>query len=506
MTGLSLTAGLSSTTGLGSGVSGLWSGASGLESGSSTPVEYYSMLNTAGRIGDTSGFSLDWNNWTWQLNGGPTWANDMEHSIKWSGEKLRLRFELKNTDNDKAVSDTSGVRRCELDPQETVPNGVEHWAAFSVIFEPYSDPAGMAAISNAAPLFWQLHSGGLGGSPSIGLRRTNTGDLEITSRGTGQPTSIQRFLGALASYPMGTVEDWVIRFTPDSVNGALQVWRNGTSLINLTGIPLTGGDGTSYAKFGIYSALGIAGTLVTQVANYVRPQTTSLNSRVSSPPAWPTDQLNDTNAPTVKARQTSVNDVNATSWTPTLPTHAAGDYLMVVVTIDGTGTAPTTATSGWTRLISTDEGTNVTQAVFYYGSAGTMTAAPNGAVPAPTITQGSQMDSAVAFAMNAISAPTIEAAGASATGTNGNPPSLTLAGGKKPALWIATVGIDGIINVPTASPPGYSTLTTVTGGVTGGTITASAEWRGNIATENPGAFQHATEQRVQHTIAVSVPA
>lgn len=34
MTGLSLTAGLSSTTGLGSGVSGLWSGASGLQTGS----------------------------------------------------------------------------------------------------------------------------------------------------------------------------------------------------------------------------------------------------------------------------------------------------------------------------------------------------------------------------------------------------------------------------------------------------------------------------------------
>ena len=465
---------------------------------------FYTTLASNNRLPPTS-VALDWDGVGWQVNGGPTWVDNMDHSIKWSGKKQRIRFQLNNTENDKSSSDGAGVRRCEFDPNTTITNAAERWMAFSVVPEAYTDPAGMNALGTAVTaVLTQIHFGTLGGSPAFAIRRKHNGDLSVTTRGQGEPSSVERFSGALASYPMGYVEDWVVKFTLHATAGAVQVWRNGVELVNLTGFPLSEGDGTAYAKMGVYCSGGIAGQVAAQFANRVQPQAGSLASRVTSAPAWPQDLLDNANAPTVSARATSKLDVDGVSFTPTLAAHAAGNYLAVVMTVDGIATVPSTVTAGWSRLINTNEGTNVQQAVFYYGSGGVMTATPSGATAAPVITQASEMDTAVALTITAGSAPTIEAAGTSATSTNANPPLLTLAGGQRAALFIASVGLDGILTTPTATPPGYSTLTTITGGVTGGTITATAEWRGNVSSENPSPFINTVEQWAAHTIAVSV--
>lgn len=465
---------------------------------------FYSTLNSASRLPPTT-VALDWDGVGWQVNGGPTWVDGMSHSIQWSGKKKRVRFQLNNTENDKSSADSAGTRRIEFDPNATIPNGVERWMAFSVVPEAYTDAAGMNALGTAVTaVLTQIHYGAGGGNPAFAIRRKHNGDILVTTRGQGEPSSVERFTGALASYPMGLVEDWVVRFTLHATAGAVQVWRNGVELVNLTGIPLSEGDGTAYAKMGIYCSGGMAGQVAAQFANRVQPQAGSLASRVTSPPAWPQDLLENTSAPTVAARATSKLDTNGTSFTPTLAAHAAGDYLLVIVTVDGIATAPTTATSGWSRLLNTSEGSQVQQAIFYYGSGGVMAPAPSGSTPAPVISQSSEMDTAVALTVQAGSAPTIEATGAFATTTNANPPLTTLAGGERAALLIAAAGHDGILTTPSATPPGYSTLTAITGGVTGGTSTAVAEWRGKVASENPSPFISAVEQWAAHTIALSV--
>lgn len=495
---------------------------------------YYSLLNSAGLI-STALAAVEYDGTSYQADAGATWApaGTMGHSITWSGKKKRVRFETRDTNNDASLSDPVGKRRAELDGKTVVPVGVERWMAFSLIPETFTDPTNMATTLGLA--YFQLHFGTGGGSPSIGIRRLGDGRVWVTTRGTGEPNSINRYIdGSVAvanvapfdpyvdgsASIMGTVEDWVLRFTSHPTAGAVQIWRNGVSLMDMTGIAVGQADGSGYPKFGIYAAGGQFGMIASQFANVVHPQAASLAARVISAPAWPQDLRQEATAPTVSARGSSDSGTtNLNTWVPALATHAAGDYLMLTISVDSTDTPATISTAeGWLPLVTTLSGTAVHQLICYYAGlpgtspvAGVMRAAP-GQVTAPTVTMSFEQAAAISHTIQATSAPTIEApAGTAASSTFANPPAVTLAGGTRSALFIATMGIDSSTTPSTqvtAGPCGYDNYLYkpaqgVTSAVAGGV--ATAEFRMKGTGDNPGPFTSLVKDWVAHTIAISVP-
>lgn len=476
-----------------------------LLSGSSVVYDeaYYSALGAPTFIAN-SGF--EWGGLTWPtITGGPTYVAGMSHSIKTTANDSRIRFELQNTSNDKAAGDTDPARRIEIGTDGTLlPNGVELWGAFSSKDTAWPDPAAQLAIGGLGHPFFQIHYGSGGGSPALAFRRGPDGNLKITTRGDSDLPGTTRYDAALS---FDAVHDFVYRLTLSPTVGALQVWVDGTSILNLTGISMGAAAADHYWRIGLYYAAGIAGTVVNERANIANLSTTSLASRPASPPAWPVGSTVNTGsaAPTISARQASVSAAaDSTTWTPTLAAHSTGDRLAVWVAHDsvaGTPSTVSTGTAGWTRLTQTNDATgNNGGALFYYGSGGVFTPAPSGATPAPLITcTASQQYSAIAF--TSPDATNIEATTSSGNGANGNPPAITPADGMNEYRIVAMMSQDGIAGI-TGGPSKFGNFTGQASGGTGGAASAIADRAFVGTTYNPSAFLSASEQHTTLTAAL----
>lgn len=472
-----------------------------------TDSTYYSMLASDGMNGAFLG-SVDFGAYEYQPDGITSSVANQSHAIRMSGQRKRVRLKLQQ-------SDYPTVSRSELESKITFPDGVERWYAFSCIFEAFGDPAAMASLGGAAVVFHQVHMGATG-SPAVSLRRGGDGKITIRTTGTAGGDNVDRYTETTAS-SFGVVEDWVVRVVISTTAGQLQVWKNGVELCNLSGLNIGAGDSQSYWKFGIYASGGIGDTatypnssVAVQYANVVPPQAGSLASRVTSAPAWPQDLLVTTNCPTVVARQASdAGTTNLATWSPTLAAHSAGDYLLVVASIDDIDwSATATDTAGWSLLTRTHSGAagGSHQAILYYGSGGTMTAAPSGAVTAPVLNLTTEQATAVALTIQAGSAPTIAGAGAqfSSQARLMNPPSLDL-GSERAALWIACASTNGSTVALTRHPAGYSNGVAQESPGTNSCSTYTAEYRATAQSENPSGFEMAnTRIGVAHTVAVSV--
>lgn len=468
-----------------------------------TAEAYYTALGSPTFLA-SSGY--EWGGLTWSnVAGGPTYVAGMSHSIKTTSNDSRIRFELQNTSSDRPSGDTDPGRRIEIGTDGTLlSNGVELWGAFSSKDTAWPDPAGQLAIGGLGHPFFQIHFGSGGGSPALAFRRGPDGNLKITTRGDNDLPGTTRYDSALS---FDAVHDFVYRLTLSPTAGAVQVWVDGTSLINLTGISMGAAAADHYWRIGLYYAAGIAGTVVNERANIANLSTTSLASRPASPPAWPAGSTVNTGsaAPTISARTTSVSAAaDATTWTPTLATHATGDRLAVFVAFDsvaGTPSSITTGTAGWTRLTHTTDATgNNGGALFYYGSGGVFTQAPSGATPAPLITCSvAQQFSAVAF--TSTDATNIEATTSSGNGANGNPPAITPSGGLREYRIVAMMSQDGTAGI-TGGPSKFTDTTICASSGTGGAASATADRAFVGTTYNPSAFLSASEQHTTLTAAL----
>jgi hypothetical protein len=468
----------------------------GASSAVATDEAYYSALGDPALIPQ---FGFEFGDITYSATGGPLTTSGMTHSIRTTANDSRIRFELQNTTNDKASGDTDPTKRIEIGVSTpTLANGTELWGAFSSKDTTWSDPAGMLAIGGTGWPFFQVHYGSGGGSPALAFRRGPDGNLVITTRGDSDLGGTVRYNAALS---FDAVHDFVYRITLSPTVGAVQVWCDGVSLINLTGISMGAVAADHFWRVGLYYTDGIACPIINERANIVAPAAASLASRTSAAPAWPTGPVADPvpTAPTISARQASVSAAtNALTWTPTLATHAAGNSLAVLVSFDSTAGVPdniTTGTAGWTRLTHLVEATgNVGGALFYYGSGGVFTPAPSGATPAPLITcSTSQQYSAIAF--TSTDATNIEAVTSStaAASANGDPPSITPSAGSREYLSVVGMSQDGIAGI-TNSPSRYGNFLYQASSGSGGAATAIADRTILGATIAPSAFLSATEQ------------
>ncbi len=247
-----------------------------------TGGSYYSTL-----VGSyTPYYPVTWadkNNW--KVGAGSTWNTGMDHSVRMSSAKKRLRVELRNTEKDKADGDKTGCRRAELKGSVTkLYNSIEYWGAFSFIHHPWSDPAGMAKKTGG--VHGQLHMGDHGGSPAVAFRRHKNGNFRVTTRGQYNSDGTVRYDKPLS---FGAAHDLVYRVKFHPTAGELQVWLDGVKIVDVRGVSIGSNVAGYHWNIGAYYSGGITCPVVAEYANHVHPRVGSLSSRVTSRPAWPAD-------------------------------------------------------------------------------------------------------------------------------------------------------------------------------------------------------------------------
>ncbi len=223
----------------------------------------------------------------WRTNMGASWVPDMPHSVRLSSEGNRVRFEVRNTANDRSINDPSDKRRAELSgslygDSTRLPNGQSLWGAFSTIHAPWADPAGMSKLTGG--VYGQIHMGTFGGSPAVAFRRRQDGTFRITTRGEFNTAGTTRYQAPLS---FGEVHDIVYNVVLHPTAGSLKVWVDGRQVVNVANVSIGSSKGGSYWAFGAYFAGGVTSPVVAEYANQVYPSTTSLSGRVTGRPAWP---------------------------------------------------------------------------------------------------------------------------------------------------------------------------------------------------------------------------
>lgn len=188
---------------------------------------------------------------------------------------------------------------------------------------------------------------------------------------------------------------------------------------------------------------------------------------------------------------------NLTTRNITIPgTHQSGDRLLVVVAIDGD--AALTSMTGYTELLDQAQGATTTMAVYVRDA--------DGADPI-AIASASEQSIWMAYRIrNAAPVSTWDLTSLAYTTAITNPPSHTHAGGVKPILWFVGTEFEGSTNNPnlTAFPSGYGQRLYIPFRSTAGAMPALATCmrRNTAATEDPGAFTHATRSGVTFTMAI----
>lgn len=199
--------------------------------------------------------------------------------------------------------------------------------------------------------------------------------------------------------------------------------------------------------------------------------------------------------PNVTARGSArTASTNTTSHPITLPTHVAGDLLVVHLAIDGNPTV--TAPGDWEKLGQASNTTVVTGAIFWKKA--------TSASETLTLTSSvSEQSSHTVLVITPQAGYTLGIQGASANGssTNSNPPNLAPAPGTKDYLWIVTRAGDSTV-LATVAPTSFSQLQSLAAAGTGGASTNTAERQLNASSLDPATFTSASEQWVSWTIAV----
>ncbi len=192
--------------------------------------------------------------------------------------------------------------------------------------------------------------------------------------------------------------------------------------------------------------------------------------------------------PAVAATNTSFNGA-LTSHTLALPTGiASGDLLIAFFSAADAGSAITWP-SGWTQLYSVLQSVNdvVRMSAAYRVAAGTEGASI-------TVTTALAERSAHnSYRITGQQGTPVAATAAGDDTAAANPPNLAPSWGAADTLWLAAYGCSEPAN-PTAPPTNYTDNINInTGGTTGSHgNTASARRQLNAASEDPGAFTHAT--------------
>jgi Polysaccharide lyase len=249
-----------------------------------TTVETYRTTLVGGYMPS----SIRWAGRNWRVNAGSTVTRNMDHALRIGSRGQKMRFEIRNTENDNSPSDSSEVRRAELsgslvgDPAR-LPNGTVLWGAMSFNHHSWADPEGMSTLMGG--VYGQIHMGSkFGGSPAVAFRRTKKGLFRVTTRGEYDTAGSVRHEALLG---FDRVHHLVYRVLLDPHRGSLAVWLDGAKIVDVADVSIGSRNAQSYFNCGLYFSGGVTAPVVAEYGNVVYPGTVSLAKLVTSPPAWP---------------------------------------------------------------------------------------------------------------------------------------------------------------------------------------------------------------------------
>ena len=225
---------------------------------------------------------IDWNGRKWRCAMGSTWNKGMDHSLRLAPG--RARFEIREGKENRGPADDAKKRRSEIrfPKSPRLPNDVPLWGAMSFVHHQWDDPAGMAG--NWGGVHGQLHIGSkFGGSPAVAFRRTRRGAFAITTRGERDPEGSRRYERPL---PFDAVHSLVYRVVLSPTNGALRVWLNGDSVLDLRGVSIGSEDAGCYWSIGCYYSGGISCPIVAEYGDHIYPGLVDLSGRIRFRPDW----------------------------------------------------------------------------------------------------------------------------------------------------------------------------------------------------------------------------
>ena len=189
-------------------------------------------------------------------------------------------------------------------------------------------------------------------------------------------------------------------------------------------------------------------------------------------------------------------------------TVAAGDLLIVIITLPGGSGNTITTPTGWTLITTNSNGTTTRSGIYAKNAAGTEGGTTVGFTSSSSTVATAQTFRILAGNWNAGTLTSVisVATPVSATTASPAPPSLTPSWGADDTLWITYSAGETYTSV-TSYPSGFSggTMTT-TGSSTTGASTATAQLHLNAATESPGTYtMNASNTGLTYTLAVQPP-
>ena len=199
----------------------------------------------------------------------------LAYSIQKLGNNL-FRFEVNQGEG--RPSD-SGVERAELSGSaNTVPYGTDVWTAYSFLMD-----SANSWSAHDANICGQFHAGV--GSPNLSFRFPSPTTMEITIRAGVSSSYTQTIAYTNNAFQQGKWYNVVIQanFSPGTATGTLNVWIDGTQVVNLTSFTTGYSDASStYFKAGIYRSTSEPENQVVYFAN-IETGTTNLSSRILNP-------------------------------------------------------------------------------------------------------------------------------------------------------------------------------------------------------------------------------
>jgi hypothetical protein len=223
---------------------------------------------------------FSWNGHEWNNDSGQAWNAQVPYAIGISND--RIRFEIRDTTNDRGQVDPPHKRRAEISSKgKKFRNHVGYWMAYS--FKTHWSCVPCQVQTGAGHESMQVHWPS-GASPPLAFRIVpymGAAAFRVTTRGEGQE-NIDRYTGPIA---LDRCHDVVFHFQLGA-QGFAEIWLDGRQVANLHGIPVGTDNEDGYAmRFGPYSGELGGNVVVSEYSNIGPfPSTVDLSARIRRPP------------------------------------------------------------------------------------------------------------------------------------------------------------------------------------------------------------------------------
>lgn len=225
---------------------------------------------------------FSWAGHLWNNDSGQAWNTQVPYAIQVSNDG-KIRFEIRDTPNDRGQVDPPHKRRAEISSKgDKFHNHVDYWMAYS--FKTHWGCVACQIQAGFGHESMQVHWPS-GASPALAFRIVpydGGAGFRVTTRGDGED-NVTRYTGPLS---LDQCHDVVFHFQLGA-SGFEEVWLDGKQVSNLHNIPVGTDNQDGYAmRFGPYSGQLDGNDIVAEYSNIAPfPSSADLRARITRPPS-----------------------------------------------------------------------------------------------------------------------------------------------------------------------------------------------------------------------------